>query len=91
MKKGQIKYQIVIIFTLGVYLYYLVYRLRYTINPDSLILSLSFFYAEVHGFIALFLFFFQIWNPAERKSHPPPSGLSVDIYIPTYNEDISVV
>ncbi|NUO07983.1 MAG: glycosyltransferase [Candidatus Brocadia sp.] len=91
MKIRQIKYQVVIIITLGVYLYYLVYRLRYTINSDSLLLSLSFFYAEVHGFIALFLFFFQIWSPAERKSTPPPAGLSVDIYIPTYNEDISIV
>lgn len=91
MRTKHIKYQVVIIFTLGVYLYYLIYRLRYTINPDSLFLSISFFYAEVHGFIALLLFFFQIWNPTERKSPPPPVGLSVDIYITTYNEDISIL
>ncbi len=91
MKKGQIKYQVVIVFTLGVYLYYLIYRLLYTINPDALILSISFFYAEVHGFIALFLFFFQLWNPIERKSPPALDGLLVDVYIPTYNEDVSVL
>lgn len=91
MKKGQIKYKIVIVFTLSVYLYYLIYRLLYTINPDALLLSISFFYAEAHGFIALFLFFFQLWNPIERKSPPAPDVLSVDVYIPTYNEDVSIL
>lgn len=57
MKIKQIPYQVAIIVTLCVYLYYLVYRVRYTINPDCLILSLGFFYAEVHGFVSLFLFF----------------------------------
>ncbi|OOP57121.1 MAG: hypothetical protein AYP45_05375 [Candidatus Brocadia carolinensis] len=54
MQTKQIKYQVVIIFILGVYLYYLVYRIRFTINPDALLLSISFFYADVH---ALFLCF----------------------------------
>ncbi|MEB2309844.1 MAG: glycosyltransferase [Candidatus Brocadiaceae bacterium] len=91
MKVRHLPYQIAIIITLGVYLYYLIYRIRYTINPESLILSLSFFYAEAHGFLALFLFFFQIWQPAQRKAPPPNFGLTVDVYIPTYNEDISIL
>lgn len=91
MKTGNRKYQVVIILVLGVYIYYLAYRLRYTINPDALILSLSFFYADVHGFLSMSLFSFQLWNPLERKSPPPIPGLSVDIYIPTYNEDISII
>ena len=88
---SQLKYQIAIILTLCIYLYYLIYRLCYTINPHSLLLSISFYYAEVHGFIALFLFFFQIWNPTSRKAPPPPPGLLVDVYIPTYNEDITIL
>lgn len=91
MKPSQRKYQIVIVITLGVYLYYLVYRFRYTINPDSFVLSIGFFYAEVHGFIALFFYFFQIWKITERKASLPTSGLTVDVYIPTYNEDIFVL
>lgn len=91
MKIGQIKYQFVIIVVLGVYIYYLTYRLRYTINPNALLLSLSFFYADVHGFFSMALFSFQLWNPLERKAPPPLPGLSVDIYIPTYNEDISII
>lgn len=91
MKRVNLKYQAVIVFTLGVYLYYLIYRFLYTINPDSLVISISFYYAEVHGFIALFLFFFQLWNPIERKSPAAPDGLSIDVYIPTYNEDVSIL
>ena len=67
-KTSQLKYQIVIIFTLGVFLYYLVYRFRYTINPDVLWLSILFLYADVHGFISLSLFAFQLWNPIEREN-----------------------
>lgn len=91
MQTKQIKYQIVIIFTLGVYLYYLTYRLRYTINHEALLLSISFYYADVHGFISLFLFAFQLWNPRERRALPALHDVSVDIYIPTYNEDIPVI
>ena len=90
-KTSQLKYQIVIILTLCIYLYYLIYRLCYTINPHSFLLSISFYYAEVHGFIALFLFFFQIWNPTNRKAPPPPPGLLVDVYIHSYNEDITIL
>lgn len=91
MQTKQLKYQVVIIFILSVYLYYLVYRIRFTINPDALFLSLSFFYADVHGFISIFLFAFQLWNPRERKPPPALSNVTVDIYIPTYNEDIPVI
>ncbi len=80
-------YQCVIILTSGVYLYYLVYRLLYTINTDALVFSLLFYYAELHGFVALSLYFFQIWHPIKRKAPPPPDGLTVDVFIPTYNED----
>lgn len=90
-KPANLKYQIVIIFTLGVFLYYLVYRFRYTINPNALWLSIIFLYADVHGFISLSLFAFQLWNPIERKLPAPPTNASVDIYIPTYNEDISII
>lgn len=91
MRSSKRYYQATIILTLGVYLYYLGYRLLYTINPEALTFSLLFFYAEFHGFVALALYFFQLWNPITRKSPPAPSGVSVDVLIPTYNEDIDLV
>ncbi|NWF52014.1 MAG: glycosyltransferase, partial [Nitrospirae bacterium] len=84
-------YQTIIIITLLVYAYYLYYRIIYTINPDAIIVSILFFGAEFHGFIALFLYFFQMWYPLKRTTPPPPPGMTVDFYIPTYNEDIRLV
>lgn len=91
MQTKNLKYQVAIVFVLGVFVYYLVYRIRYTINPDALILSISFYCADVFGFFSLFFLFFQLWNPIETKAPSPPPGLSVDVYITTYNESISIV
>lgn len=84
-------YQAVMVLTLAVYLYYLAYRLLYTINWDAPIFSLIFYYAEFHGCLSLALYFFQIWHPIERISPPALPGLRVDVYIPTYKEDVSLV
>jgi len=58
------------VLTLAVYLYYLVYRLLYTINHDALTFSVVFYYAELHGFISLALYFFQLWRPIHRTPSP---------------------
>lgn len=76
---------------LAVYLYYLVYRLLYTINQDALAFSLIFYYAECHGFVSLVLYFFQLWHPIRRTPPPALPGLRVDVYIPTYKEEIDLV
>lgn len=83
--------QTVMVLTLAVYLYYLVYRLLYTINHDALTFSVVFYYAELHGFISLALYFFQLWRPIHRTPSPAPPGLAVDVFIPTYKEDISLL
>jgi len=83
--------QLVVVLTLAVYAYYLYYRVRYTINLEALSFSLTFFYAELHGFIALFLYFFQLWNPLQRSPLPAKSGLKVDVYIVTYDEEMSLL
>lgn len=53
-------YQAVMIVTLVVYLYYLIYRLLYTINWEVPVSSFIFYYAEFHGCLSLFLYFFQM-------------------------------
>ena len=91
MQNKNLKYKIAIVFVLGVFFYYLIYRILYTINPDALIISICFYCADVFGFFSLFFLFFQLWNPIETKAPPPPSGFSVDIYITTFNESISLL
>lgn len=69
-------------------LYYLSYRISYTINFNALTFSLLFLAAEVHGVISLFLYFFDLWAPKFSHGAPPRmSRPTVDVYIPTYNED----
>ena len=74
-----------------VYAAYLTYRVLFTINPNALVFSLVVLFAEVHGFIALFLYFHQLWHLRRRQLVQPPSGLKVDVFVTTYNEDVELL
>jgi len=69
---------------------YLVIRGLFTLNlssPFAVAISLMLYVAECYGGLLLFFFFFQIWdvrNPAPVAARP---GRTVDVLIPTYNED----
>ncbi len=80
-----------IIVTLGLAVYYLIFRALYTLNPDQMFFSLLFYAAELHGFVALILFLFDIWRPEHPQPTAPEQGLTVDVYIPTYNEDTGLL
>lgn len=82
---------LLIFITGGVAIYYIVFRAMYTFNPDQMGFSVLFFMAEVHGLIALYLFLFDMWSPVRPVPPEPMEGLRVDIYIPTYNESVSVL
>jgi cellulose synthase (UDP-forming) len=79
------------VLALAVGAYYLTYRALYTLNPEYMFFSILFLLAEIHGYIALFLFFFDIWRPLRPEPKPAVTGLSVDVYIPTYNEDVELL
>ncbi len=66
--------------------YYLVWRLG-TFNSDAPVFSIVLYSAEVYGFITALMFYFTVWTPKQRQSLPPSPGLSVDVFIPTLNED----
>jgi cellulose synthase/poly-beta-1,6-N-acetylglucosamine synthase-like glycosyltransferase len=69
---------------------YLTYRGLFTLNFDGIyasFASLSLFIAEIYGCFLMFLYFFQIWELVEPEPVPPLKDRTVDVYIPTYNED----
>ena len=69
---------------------YLSYRGLFTLNFDgiyAIVASVSLYIAEVYGCFLMFLYFFQIWELVEPEPVPPLEGRTVDVYIPTYNED----
>ena len=72
-------------------LYYLVWRIGWTLNLSALWLALPLVAAEAMGFIDFCLFLFMSWHIPGLKSEPPPEGLSVDVYITTYNESTEIL
>ena len=77
--------------SLLVYASYLIYRAVFTINQDAIVFSLLVYFAELHGFLALFLYFHQLWHLRKRRVVPAPAGLKVDVYVTTYNEDVDLL
>jgi len=78
---------------------YLFYRASYTLNFDEWIdavFSILLFLAEMYGVMTLMLAYFQTLKMSNRQSIdlggiPQVQWPTVDIYIPTYNEDVEIV
>jgi len=83
--------QCVVIAYLLVGSYYLYWRTFHTVNTDALFLSIPLLVADYLGFGFFALFAFNLWARVKRYSPPPPPGLSVDVFIPTYNEPREVL
>ena len=69
---------------------YLGVRGLFTLNlssPLAVGISLMLFVAECYGGVLLFFFFFQIWDVQNPAPMPARPGRTVDVLIPTYNED----
>ncbi|MEN9204705.1 MAG: glycosyltransferase, partial [Thermostichales cyanobacterium DRC_bins_46] len=76
---------------------YLYYRIFNTLNFAGILDSIAtilLFGAELYAILVLFIGYFQTIAPTNRKPAPlPPEDQlpHVDIYIPTYNEDVEIV
>ena len=90
---------------LGFALYYLTWRAVNTFNPHAFWLSLLLFGAEVYGLLMFALHIFLTWDTRslERRLGLGPGqrledaalttleGATVDVFIPTYNESVSLL
>ncbi|MEA5570122.1 cellulose synthase, partial [Calothrix sp. UHCC 0171] len=78
---------------------YLYYRVSYTLNFDTLINGIAcglLLAAELYAILTLVLAYFQTLKIKERQpvnlgTIPEEQWYSVDIYIPTFNEDVEIV
>ena len=77
---------------------YLYWRLTMTLSPElsaDVIFGGLLLLAEIYAFVMLLLGYFQSLHPLDRKPVPLPDDPrrwpTVDVYIPTYNEPLSVV
>lgn len=78
---------------------YLYYRVSYTLNFDTWVNGIActlLFAAELYAILTLVLAYFQTLKIKERQpislnAIPEEEWYSVDIYIPTFNEDVELV
>lgn len=73
---------------------YLVYRGLYTLNLETWYATAAswFLYtAELWGGMSLLLFFLQVWEPTELKEEVPLEGVTIDVFVPSYNEGIPIL
>ncbi|ATG78216.1 UDP-forming cellulose synthase catalytic subunit [Pseudoalteromonas sp. 1_2015MBL_MicDiv] len=96
--KGQMATIVMITLSVTTSSRYLWWRYTETLNwddPLALALGAGLLLAETYAWLVLILGFFQTINPLERKPIPLPRNTelwpTVDVYIPTYNEPLSVV
>ncbi|PQO46085.1 glycosyltransferase [Blastopirellula marina] len=73
---------------------YLTYRLLYSINFEStyaIVASAMLLGAEFWGVFLMFLYFMQVWRQIAPEPTPPLKNRSVDVFLPTYNEDVQLL
>ena len=73
---------------------YLVYRSVYTLNLDGAwqtAFSILLLLAEIHGVGLMLLYFWQIQDTTPVRPMPPITNRTVDVFLPTYNEDVHLL
>ncbi len=73
---------------------YLIFRVMFTLNLNggyATFASMLLLFAEFSGGISLMLYFFQIWEIEDVPQLEPLEDVTIDVYIPTYNEDASLL
>lgn len=86
---GRLRSAIVLVFMV-VGIWYLNWRFS-TISDTAPFFSITLYAAEVYGFCSSVLNVFACWRLTVRQAPPPLQGKSIDVFIPTYNEPLSLV
>ncbi|MDW8046977.1 MAG: glycosyltransferase, partial [Chloroflexota bacterium] len=79
------------VIAVGVTAWYLWWRVTETIDVGAFYIAFPLLFADVLGAFFFVLFAANLWALLRREPPPPPEGLSVDVFIPTYNEPLSVL
>src|SRR6516165_1153623 len=80
----------VILISSAVAIFYLGYRAVCTLNvtsPYAVFASLFLYVGEFYGVITMLLYFLQVWDTTEPPQQPVLPERTVDVFVPTYNED----
>ncbi|HVO19969.1 MAG TPA: glycosyltransferase [Anaeromyxobacter sp.] len=70
---------------------YLAWRWGYSLNTAALWFALPMAAAETYAYLNTVLFVFMMWRPRRRVAPPPLEGVTVDVFITTYNEPVELL
>jgi tetratricopeptide (TPR) repeat protein/cellulose synthase/poly-beta-1,6-N-acetylglucosamine synthase-like glycosyltransferase len=90
MRSKQLGRKGVILFSSAVAVVYLFYRILFTLNLTTayaVFASLFLLAGEFYGVVTMLLYFLQVWDTTEPPQQPVLEGRTVDVFVPTYNED----
>ena len=88
----QLVIRILITATMVLGLNYMVWRWLFSVNWAAAWISVPLVLVETYSLIDAFLFGVTMWRLRERgEAPPPPEGLTVDVFLTTYNEPIDLV
>ena len=76
---------------IAVTVFYLWWRVTETLNPNALVFAWILWSAELFGAVKTFLLYFVVWRPITRAAPRPLPGRTVDVLVPTMNEDVPVL
>lgn len=83
---------VITIISILYFIYYLWWRAAYSLNPQQPFLSWLLWASEAFGVLAFILFSYFVRNIDSLKPDTVPAhGMSVDIFIPTYNEEEDIL
>lgn len=95
---GRFSALMLIVLSLTVSCRYIWWRYTSTLNwddPVSLVCGIILLFAETYARVVLVLGYFEVVWPLNRQPVPLPEDMAqwptVDIFVPTYNEDLNVV
>jgi tetratricopeptide (TPR) repeat protein len=83
-----------IVLALVVCVVYLTYRAFFTFNlttPYAIAASATLYAAELFMGVLMLLFLLQVLRPEEPPEEPVLAGRTVDVFVPTYNEDVEIL
>ncbi|MHA7282040.1 glycosyltransferase [Arthrobacter sp. TMS2-4] len=70
---------------------YIAWRWLFSINWDAWWIAIPLVLAETYSLIDSLLFGFTVWRLKRREPPEAPPGLTVDVFITTYNEPLDLV
>jgi len=74
-----------------VMLYYLSWRVTATLNLQALLFSLALVLVEAQGVVNFLLFVLMTWDVRTKPAFVLPAHATVDVFVPTYNEDLELL